>query len=211
MPTVSMSAKFLVVSGPKKKSARSTKTTVSEVLIERTIVWFKLFPTVSSNGSFVFISSLRRRFSRTRSNTTMVSFMEIPSIAKSATTKSESTSAPRANPRYANTPIGTSMSCTRVTMAMTAYFQEETGFETLRKAKVMKARSASTIAMIAAIALLVSSLPIEGPIAVKLFSVSGALPESESARSKASFSAVEISRVRTRRSLSSDGWMRTSP
>jgi len=36
IPAVSMSAKYLVVTGPKKKSAKSTRMTVREVQMDRT-------------------------------------------------------------------------------------------------------------------------------------------------------------------------------
>ena len=53
MPMIRARAKYFVASAPRKNSAVKTIRTVSEVFMERVMVWFKDFPTVSSNVSFL--------------------------------------------------------------------------------------------------------------------------------------------------------------
>ena len=80
-------AKAFVVSGPKKKSARTTNKVVSEVFTDLVIVSFKEIPTTSTKSLEAFL----RRFSLILSNTTIVSFTESPKIARRADTKRAST------------------------------------------------------------------------------------------------------------------------
>ena|SRR3989344_1092471 len=63
IPMMSASEKYLVDWAPRKYSETKTIKTVSEVLMERVIVWFKDFPTTSSKDSFL----ARFKFSRMRS------------------------------------------------------------------------------------------------------------------------------------------------
>src|ERR1700733_8426590 len=87
MPMSSASTKPRIESPPKMTSDRSTNTTVSDVFservmvctVERLITWSKV-----SRGP-------TRRFSRTRSKTTMVSWIEKATEVSTAVTKSEST------------------------------------------------------------------------------------------------------------------------
>lgn len=75
MPRMSASEKFSVVFGPKKYNAIKASIVVSEVLIDRAIVCDTLIPTISSKV-FLFEELPNPkffRFSRVRSNTTIVS------------------------------------------------------------------------------------------------------------------------------------------
>ena len=56
MPTESTNAKFFVASLPIKKRARSARSVVSEVFMERPMVCIILAPTVSANVVFDFDS-----------------------------------------------------------------------------------------------------------------------------------------------------------
>ena len=49
IPAVIIKAKYFVEAGPTNTSARSTRMTVSDVLIERVYTWLKLVPTVWEN------------------------------------------------------------------------------------------------------------------------------------------------------------------
>lgn len=99
IPAARVIANTLVDSGPKKNKASKTIIVESDVLIDRAYVSVKLLPTTSlkSVDDFLVI------FSRTRSNTTIVSFTESPKIVRSATTKRVSTS----DPIKVNTPVAT--------------------------------------------------------------------------------------------------------
>ena len=92
IPAVSISAKYLVETGPKKKSARSTRITVREVQIDLTKDCSKLEPTTSLK--FIFEPEDWPMFSRIRSKITIVSETESPRIVRTATTKRVSSSAP---------------------------------------------------------------------------------------------------------------------
>ncbi len=80
---MSVSAKYLIESPPKKKMAVSESKMVSDVLIERCIVWFTDALTTSGNVAFRIL----KRFSRMRSNTTMVSLMEYARTVSTAAMK----------------------------------------------------------------------------------------------------------------------------
>ena len=76
---------------PKRKSAVSVSNTVSEVLIDRPIVCRMLWLTIWSNGS----PACRTRFSRMRSNTTIVSCTENPMTVSMAVTNRASSWSPK--------------------------------------------------------------------------------------------------------------------
>src|SRR5579859_7633027 len=107
MPISSASTKPRIESPPKMTRESSTNTTVSDVFsdrvmvctVERLITWSKV-----NRGP-------TRRFSRTRSKTTMVSWMENATEVSTAVTKSEST-CPKLEkwPRIAQIPASTKTS-----------------------------------------------------------------------------------------------------
>src|SRR6266704_4679210 len=83
MPMRSASAKPFKVSPPDTRIATRTRTTVKLVMIDRTAVCMMLrFTTWSKDNLW-----LTRRFSRTRSHTTMVSWTEKPTTVRTAVTK----------------------------------------------------------------------------------------------------------------------------
>ena len=134
--------------------------------MERTKVCPSERPATSAKSSLRLCSVFTRRFSRTRSKTTMVSWMEKPKTVRMAVTKSVSTCAPVRNPRSAKKPTGMMTSCTSVTSAMNPYIQLEMGCETLRNANAMKSRMHKRTSASAMSALLRSSTPITGPTSV---------------------------------------------
>ena len=71
-PTNMVKAKPRSTSPPNRNSARTAKAVVPDVMMVRLRVWLMLALTSLSNAS----RRMRRRFSRTRSNTTMESFTE---------------------------------------------------------------------------------------------------------------------------------------
>ena len=85
IPAVSIRAKYLVETGPKKNKARRTRITVREVQIERTNDCSKLLPTVSLKF-ILFTFAWFLKFSRILSKITIVSETERPKIVRIATT-----------------------------------------------------------------------------------------------------------------------------
>ena len=90
-------------------------TTVRLVVIDRPKVWRIEWLTIRSNGS----PAWRARFSRTRSNTTIVSWTEKPMTVSIAVTNRPSIWRPKNVPRIANTPTTTRTSCSSATSAVT--------------------------------------------------------------------------------------------
>src|SRR3989344_335730 len=74
IPIMRIKVKCLVDAPPMRASAVNTIMVVSEVLMERAMVWLTLAFAISSK----FLLALFKRFSRIRSYTTMVSWMENP-------------------------------------------------------------------------------------------------------------------------------------
>ena len=83
MPISSARAKPLRVEPPATRIDTRTRTTVKLVMIDRAAVCMMLRLTTCSNDS----RWLTRRFSRIRSNTTIVSCTEKPMIVSTAVTK----------------------------------------------------------------------------------------------------------------------------
>jgi len=79
MPIQRIREKSFVDAGPKKKSVARTIITVSDVLIERVKVWRSDVPTVVAKS----FETLSFKFSRIRSNTTMVSWTENDIVVQS--------------------------------------------------------------------------------------------------------------------------------
>ncbi len=69
-------------------------------------------------------------------------------------------------------PTGIITSCRSETIAIKPYFQDDTGRDTFLNANAMKQMIAIEMRVTAMIAFLVSSRPTEGPIELKLVSVS---------------------------------------
>src|SRR3989344_6152798 len=195
MPIIKAKEKSLVVSAPTKNKTTRTKIVVSEVLMDRTKVWLMLSPTICSNGFLLCVSRLTFKFSRTLSKTTMVSWTEKPRTTSRAVTNKVSTSTPWKCPRTAKTPAGIKTSCTKAKTVIKPYFQEATGSETLRKAKVMK-RTIQTITKIMENNdLRTASLPSKGPTESNLSSVIFLLPLLERAWNKIARSDSSNERV----------------
>ena len=76
------------------------RTTVRLVVIERPNVWRIEWLTISVER----LAGMPARFSRTRSNTTIVSWTEKPMMVSIAVTNSPSIWTPKNVPRIANTP-----------------------------------------------------------------------------------------------------------
>ena len=76
MPIRRTKAKSFVVVPPRKYSATRARKIVRDVLIERPNVCVTELPTISAKDCFDLESWLRRKFSRTRSKTTIVSCTE---------------------------------------------------------------------------------------------------------------------------------------
>ena len=89
-------------------------TTVRLVVIDRPSVWRIEWLTIRSNGS----PTWRARFSRIRSNTTIVSWTEKPMTVSIAVTNRPSICMPANVPRIANTPTTTSTSWSSATRAV---------------------------------------------------------------------------------------------
>ena len=89
-------------------------TVVSDVLSDRPRVWSRLWLTIAENGS----PAWRMRFSRTRSNTTIVSWTEKPMTVSMAVTNSASICRPKNVPPMAKTPMTTTTSWSRAAMAV---------------------------------------------------------------------------------------------
>src|SRR3990167_9560190 len=91
MPVVSIRAKYLVVTGPKKNKARSTRITVKEVLMDRTYDCSKLNPTISAKFILAdFLNfpgcgqkklSCRKRKNKKNQTTAKINFAEIVGLS----------------------------------------------------------------------------------------------------------------------------------
>ena len=81
-PTIIVKAKPRSTSPPKTNSASTANKVVPEVMIVRLRVWLMLALTSVAKSS----RRMRRRFSRTRSKTTIESFTEYPVIVSIAAT-----------------------------------------------------------------------------------------------------------------------------
>src|SRR6187549_3492772 len=99
-------------------SARSVITTVRLVVIDRPNVWRIEWLTIRANDS----PAWRLRFSRTRSNTTIVSWTEKPMTVRIAVTNRLSIWTPKNVPRSAKAPTTTMTSWTSATSAVTPIF-----------------------------------------------------------------------------------------
>ena len=83
MPISRASTNVKIVEPPKSSSTTSVSSTVNDVFSERVSVWARLWLTTSSKVS----PGRRMKFSRMRSNTTMVSWTEKPMTVSTATMK----------------------------------------------------------------------------------------------------------------------------
>ncbi len=103
MPIIKVREKYLTDSAPKTKREIKTIKSAKEVAKERPTVCRRLSPTTSSKGrrlEYFF------RFSRTRSNTTIVSWMEKLKIVSKAVTNKTSTSTFLKYPKAEKIPAG---------------------------------------------------------------------------------------------------------
>src|SRR5262245_54538206 len=106
MPSSRASTNVPIASPANSSSVSSVITTVRLVVIDRPSVCRIEWLTIRSNGS----PTWRARFSRTRSNTTIVSWTEKPMTVSIAVTNRPSIWSPAKVPRNANTPTTTSTS-----------------------------------------------------------------------------------------------------
>src|SRR4051794_19184316 len=103
IPRSSASTNVPIAAPAKSSSDSSVITTVRLVVIDRPNVWRIEWLTIRSNGS----PAWRARFSRIRSNTTIVSCTEKPMTVSIAVTNRLSIWSPRNVPRIANAPTTT--------------------------------------------------------------------------------------------------------
>src|SRR6478609_5557889 len=118
IPTSSARTKSWIAAPPNRSSARSVRTTVRLVMIDRPKVCRIEWLTIWSRGS----PRWRALFSRTRSNTTIVSWTLNPMIVSIAVTNNASIWTWKNVPRIAKIPTTTMTSWTRATRAVTPNF-----------------------------------------------------------------------------------------
>ena len=115
IPISSARTKSWIAAPPNRSRASSVRTTVRLVMIERPKVCRIEWLTIAANGS----PAWRALFSRTRSNTTIVSWTLKPMTVSIAVTNSASISTWKNVPRMANTPTTTITSWSSETRAVT--------------------------------------------------------------------------------------------
>ena len=116
-----------VAAPPKRSSVVRVRTTVKDVVIERPNVCSSEWLTISEKGS----PACRGRFSRIRSNTTIVSWTLKPMTVSIAVTKSPSTWTLKSVPRIAKIPSTTITSWSSATSAVTPNFTSRNRYTSL--------------------------------------------------------------------------------
>ena len=133
-PRVKARIKLRIDAPPSNSKVVKTIITVIEVLIERASVWFRLALVISSK----LFPGVRRRFSRIRSNTTIVSLTEKPRIVSKAVINKASTSIlGKKCPMIEKAPTTNKISWASAIIVVTANRHEEAGFGTDRKEKAI--------------------------------------------------------------------------